>query len=518
LTEKSTPPSTGPAKEIFAIDNVILTGVTKVMNGGSIAIFEKATKSFLAQQITSGTGITISKVTVTAQTVKASKRHRQLQQTELVVTFTVAALISPTENTNVDLTKIVTSVFETHAKEFDQALYSASPFFKPLQTTTISPSPPAQSGSNQAVSTKTQSSDQTKFGGKLDIVTGASIGLLISGIFAGWFVRRSRSGSSAKSVDIEKSNSEDSWAATAISPNSLEAANARGFGSSDESETTESSLSSYSSGDSSEEYILKAGSNRYGPNGERSVEEELENLSKNGQLLTPISEIGQTAAALSNCSSISPVSEFSQVKAKVTPRGTKFVQFQVSHDPPEVGEEEPTSGDEQEEVRGRKAGSGSGSNNLDNEAVVQTEVKAKQQPPGKKADPSDEFTLSSFSSLSAALSCGFRYGDALGLVSNYVQETPKQARLEDCEVKTPRGSFIQHNCTPDGTTFVQLNTDSAQDVGEVLSDLTEMEVKWEGNLDSKTTAVSKTPKTNNLQKFKKAPRNVIYQAGARVEL
>lgn len=510
LFAASLPTSTPSATPVLSIiDTITLVGVTKTMDPNTMTVFEKTTQSFLLKYVPTKS-ISISQVTIMSQTLETSRRRRQLQQTSLGVSFTVLAFIKNAGPANIDLKSVVASTFQTHQDAYDQLLFSASPFFATLQ-----PATKLNHVGGEKVTATTQSGQPSKVGGTLSVAIGASVALLVSGIFASWFVRRSRSNLSGKSLDVDRSGDDISYAATATSPNSLEAANARGFGSSDDSEITESSLSSYSSGDSSEAFIVLAGSNRYGPNGERSVEEEIENLSKNEEQVSPSSEIGPAAIALSTCSSISAVSEFSKVKAKVTPRGTKFVQFQVTEDPPGVEEVEyMSSRDEEEEEKERIA---EACRDKCEDAPVATASEKEERPEAPETkidDPPDEFTLSSFSSLSAALSCGFAY-DAVDMMTG---ETPKQARLEDCDVNTPKGGFIQHNCTPDGTTFVQLNTDSAQDVGEVLSDLTDMEVKWEGNLDSKTTAVSKTPKTNNLQKFKKAPRKVIYQAGGRVEL
>ena len=93
-------------------------------------------------------------------------------------------------------------------------------------------------------------------------------------------------------------------------------------------------------------------------------------------------------------------------------------------------------------------------------------------------------------------------------------KTPKQSQMEDCFLRSPtkEDAFIQANHTPKGTKFVQLNTRSAQHTGSILDDLDNMEEEWSGQLDSKVTSAAQTPKQNNLQKFKKAPKESIYKS------
>jgi hypothetical protein len=84
-----------------------------------------------------------------------------------------------------------------------------------------------------------------------------------------------------------------------------------------------------------------------------------------------------------------------------------------------------------------------------------------------------------------------------------------QAKLEECDVNTPRNKHTTSNATPRGTNFVQLDFDSANGQKSpkkihtgILSDLDNMEGEWEGQLESKVTAVAGTPRQNNLEKFK----------------
>jgi hypothetical protein len=90
------------------------------------------------------------------------------------------------------------------------------------------------------------------------------------------------------------------------------------------------------------------------------------------------------------------------------------------------------------------------------------------------------------------------------------KKTPKQAKMEDCEVGTPKGGFVTKQSTPKGTQFVQLDTKSATRTGSILDDLTDLESEWEGKLDSKVNSVAETPKVNNLEKFHRPPKQTIY--------
>ena len=209
----------------------------------------------------------------------------------------------------------------------------------------------------------------------------------------------------------------------------------------------------------------------------------------------------------STCDSVSPSGseENSHVKAKATPSGTKFVQFNISHNMAQahgrLGSLIKEASDEDDDV----VSVSSNEVTIADNPVIVAETEFQQEPQSSSSllltstcnnikndhDPlhpcetRNSSSLASFCSSSTAVAvlpiCGFGYNIKSASVAN----TPRQARLEDCDVNTPRGEFIQHNCTPKGTVFVQLNTESAQNVGKVLSDLTEMESKWEGKLDSK---------------------------------
>jgi hypothetical protein len=90
--------------------------------------------------------------------------------------------------------------------------------------------------------------------------------------------------------------------------------------------------------------------------------------------------------------------------------------------------------------------------------------------------------------------------------------TPKHAKFEDCDVRSPKVAFVNQANTPKGTDFVQLNTTSAEKTGSIIDDLTRFERAWDSELDSKVNAVTETPKANNLERYKKAPRSVLYGA------
>jgi hypothetical protein len=152
----------------------------------------------------------------------------------------------------------------------------------------------------------------------------------------------------------------------------------------------------------------------------------------------------------------------------------------------------------------------------------------------------------------------------------------RQAKLEDCDLRTPRNEHTQSLETPRGTRFHQFDTESVQrssvsggeqrsyysntsgesssyrqqkalmalrvespdglspdhtvyptgtprgsatprggvtPTGGILGDLAGMEEEWEGQLDSKVTAVAPTPRQNNLEKFK-LPSRTILQIGS----
>lgn len=89
-------------------------------------------------------------------------------------------------------------------------------------------------------------------------------------------------------------------------------------------------------------------------------------------------------------------------------------------------------------------------------------------------------------------------------------KTPKHAKFEDCEVQSPKVAFVKSATTPKGTEFAQLNTVSAVRTGSIIDDLTRFERAWEVQLDSKVNSVTETPKANNLERYKKAPRTVLY--------
>lgn len=88
--------------------------------------------------------------------------------------------------------------------------------------------------------------------------------------------------------------------------------------------------------------------------------------------------------------------------------------------------------------------------------------------------------------------------------------TPKHAKFEDCDVRSPKCAFVKQAETPKGTQFVQLNTSSAVRTGSIIDDLTRFERAWDSELDSKVNEINETPKANNLERYKKAPRSVLY--------
>lgn len=99
---------------------------------------------------------------------------------------------------------------------------------------------------------------------------------------------------------------------------------------------------------------------------------------------------------------------------------------------------------------------------------------------------------------------------AIGSSGEHV--TPKHARFEDCDVRSPKVAFVNKANTPKGTQFVQLNTKSAEKTGSIIDDLTRFERAWDSELDSKVNAITETPRANNLERYKKAPRSVLYGA------
>jgi hypothetical protein len=88
--------------------------------------------------------------------------------------------------------------------------------------------------------------------------------------------------------------------------------------------------------------------------------------------------------------------------------------------------------------------------------------------------------------------------------------TPKHAKFEDCHARSPKVAFVSGQETPKGTQFMQLNTSSAVKTGGILDDLTRFERAWDVQLESKVNAITDTPKANNLERFKKAPRSILY--------
>ena len=90
-------------------------------------------------------------------------------------------------------------------------------------------------------------------------------------------------------------------------------------------------------------------------------------------------------------------------------------------------------------------------------------------------------------------------------------DTGTMRRYEDCTIRSPVESFVRKNETPKGTRFLQMSTDSAQHTGDVLEDLGRLEDEWDGQLESKLSATATTPRHTNSEKFRKAPRQHIYQ-------
>jgi hypothetical protein len=91
--------------------------------------------------------------------------------------------------------------------------------------------------------------------------------------------------------------------------------------------------------------------------------------------------------------------------------------------------------------------------------------------------------------------------------------TPKHAKFEDCNVRSPKVAFVQGQETPKGTQFMHLNALSAEKTGGILDNLTRFEKAWDVQLDSKVNSITERPQANNLEKFKKAPRSVLYGWG-----
>jgi hypothetical protein len=55
-----------------------------------------------------------------------------------------------------------------------------------------------------------------------------------------------------------------------------------------------------------------------------------------------------------------------------------------------------------------------------------------------------------------------------------------------------------------------INTKHASHTESVLDDLGDMEEEWKGQLDSTTTTTSTTPRSENRERFRKPPRNILY--------
>ena len=93
-------------------------------------------------------------------------------------------------------------------------------------------------------------------------------------------------------------------------------------------------------------------------------------------------------------------------------------------------------------------------------------------------------------------------------------EEDMQAKLEDCDMYTPKNEYTLSQATPRGTNFVQMNfkrstsnkNETKSKTGKILGDLENMEGEWEGQLESKVDAVAETPRQNNLEKFKVGSR------------
>jgi hypothetical protein len=124
---------------------------------------------------------------------------------------------------------------------------------------------------------------------------------------------------------------------------------------------------------------------------------------------------------------------------------------------------------------------------------------------GTPRNSSDFFEVKRFSSLTID-GCNHE---------QHIVATPKHAKFEECSARSPKVAFVQGQETPKGTQFMQLNTSSAEKTGGILDDLTRFERAWDVQLDSKVNSVTETPRANNLEKFKKAPRSVLYGDGGK---
>jgi hypothetical protein len=99
----------------------------------------------------------------------------------------------------------------------------------------------------------------------------------------------------------------------------------------------------------------------------------------------------------------------------------------------------------------------------------------------------------------------------------------KPVKLEECDYCNSFDGLNAIN-TPRGTEFVQMdfnvvklgsghsvrsnhhhpqNSAVVESSHDLLADLADMETEWEGQLDSKVTTASATPKHSNLQKYNK---------------
>ena len=81
------------------------------------------------------------------------------------------------------------------------------------------------------------------------------------------------------------------------------------------------------------------------------------------------------------------------------------------------------------------------------------------------------------------------------------ESTPRHARMEDCQVMSPRGDFVVQNETPSGSTFCQMQTtSSAANTGEVLDDLGMLEAELECSKSRVSTSAA-TPRRGNIRMY-----------------
>jgi hypothetical protein len=86
---------------------------------------------------------------------------------------------------------------------------------------------------------------------------------------------------------------------------------------------------------------------------------------------------------------------------------------------------------------------------------------------------------------------------AAGTPLSSAKQAGRQARLEECKARSPKGRFLRKNETPSGSEFLQMNVTSAAHTGKVLDDLGKSERDWKGQLDTTMSASAATPRVGN---------------------